>query len=206
MSRDHIDASYDDAPVQRAVVGACEAQTKARVLINGRSSTNKTYTELRQAQHEAQRQDAHSEAIHLALATIRADTPIQPQGTLNPFFQSSREHTTGKLRGHAIVVTHSCNEGTASPCWLVVYTGKGRFWHVDARRAFNRDPWYGEQLHGAEQRRRFLRDLNDRFESVTEFAAWCVAEDMPRIHQDLTQSPIEEPATLQRKADHQWTL
>jgi hypothetical protein len=168
--------------------------------------TRKKLTEMQRIQVKPVAPDETDAMIRIALAAIRAGTATLPQGTVNAYFQSSREGTTGKLRGHAIVVTHSCNEGTASPCWLVVYTGKGRFWHVDARRAFNRDPWYGEQLHGAEQRRRFLRDLNDRFESVTEFAAWCVAEDMPRIHQDLTQSPIEEPATLQRKADHQWTL
>jgi hypothetical protein len=134
-----------------------------------------------------------------ALKTIRCDTATQPQGTISLDFQCSREGTTGKLRGHAIAVMHSCKLGAASDRWMVVYTGKGRFFHVDARRAFNRAPWYGEQLFGAEQRRRFLRDLNDRFHSANEFATWAIAEDMPRIEQDLNQSPIEDPRTLQVK-------
>lgn len=142
----------------------------------------------------------------LALAVARVETSTQPQGTINDEFQCSREGTTGKLRGHDIIVMHSCAYGTANAFWLVVYTGKGRFWHVDARRAFNNEAWHGGKLFGSDQRRRFLRDLNDRFESAHQFAEWCVAEHMPRIQQDLNQSPIEEPQTLAIKGNEQWTL
>jgi hypothetical protein len=131
--------------------------------------------------------------IDEALQMFRTDTATQTQGTVSPDFQCSREGTTGKLKGYPIVVMHSCAFGRASPCWLVVYVGKGWFFHVDARRAFNNAPWYGEQLHGAEQRRRFLRDLNDRFPNIDHFADWAQVEDMPRINQELNQSPIEDP-------------
>lgn len=147
-----------------------------------------------------------SKDLATALSVARANTATQPQGTINEHFQCSREGTTGKLRGHAIAVMHSCKQGVASPCWLVVFTGKGRFWHVDARRAFNVTEWYGETLYGSDQRHRFMRDLNDRFESVYQFAEWCITEHMPRIRQDLNQSPIEDPATIEIKGTDQWTL
>jgi hypothetical protein len=134
-----------------------------------------------------------------ALRTIRADVPTQRIGTVNEHFQCSIESTGGKLHGHPIRVSHSCQRGQASARWMVVYVGKGRSFHIDARRAFNVPTWHGEQLYGSEQRHYFLRELNDRFQSATEFATWAVAEDMPRTHQDLQNSPIEQPYTLATK-------
>lgn len=148
--------------------------------------------------HDAQEPDFETR-LSDALRTIRADMPTQLIGTHSKDFQCSIEGSSGKLRGHPIRVHHSCKEGAASACWMVVYVGKGRSFHVDARRAFNRSPWAGEALYGADQRHRFLRDLNDRFHSAQAFATWCVVEDMPRVHQDLVQSPIEAPKTLSAK-------
>lgn len=129
-----------------------------------------------------------------ALRILRSNVLTQTVGTVSPDFQCSMEGTTGALHGFKIVVCHSCAHSIASACWMAVYLGKGYFVHVDARRVFNVATWRGEQLHGADQRRRFLRDLNDRFQSAYEFAAWCQREDMPSVNSELKQSPIEDPA------------
>ncbi|MGL4233294.1 MAG: hypothetical protein ACRCWJ_18145 [Casimicrobium sp.] len=137
--------------------------------------------------------------LEAALKTIRTDVATQAIGTINEHFQCSSQGSAGTLHGHPIRVHHSCKNGVASPCWMAVYVGTGHTFHIDARRAFNVATWHGETLYGAEQRHLFRRDLNDRFESATEFAAWAVAEDMPRIRQDLHHSPIAQPHTLVAK-------